>query len=130
MTFEIKGAVFFGSSLHLLSRISEEIGITATPKDMAEVSLASPRRSGINRSPIPPSPNLRIRHRKGKVEKQEECSRQATGLHSNSPPDFVVLDLSQVSNLDASASRGCFLQLAKMCAKRNIVLCAAGANPR
>jgi len=45
-------------------------------------------------------------------------------------PSFVVLDLTQVNFVDASASRGCFLQLSKMCAKRDIVLIASGANAR
>ena len=35
-----------------------------------------------------------------------------------------------MSNVDASAARGCFLQLAKMCASRKIVVCASGANSR
>jgi hypothetical protein len=46
------------------------------------------------------------------------------------PPKFVVFDLTQLSNLDASASRGCFLQVVKMCTKRGITVCAAGASPR
>lgn len=45
-------------------------------------------------------------------------------------PKFVVLDLTAVPNVDASAARGCFLQLAKMCQTHGIVLCASGANPR
>ena len=40
----------------------------------------------------------------------------------------MVLQLSQVPIIDVSAARGCFLQLAKMCSKKDIVLCAAGAN--
>lgn len=33
-------------------------------------------------------------------------------------------------NLDASSATSCFLQLAKICEKRGIFLCAAGALPR
>jgi len=33
-------------------------------------------------------------------------------------------------NLDASAASSCFLQLAKLCEKRGIFLCAAGVLPR
>jgi hypothetical protein len=33
-------------------------------------------------------------------------------------------------NLDASAASSCFLQLAKLCQKRGIFLCAAGVLPR
>ncbi len=40
------------------------------------------------------------------------------------------MDLSSVSNVDASATRGCFLQLARICARRKIIVCAAGANSR
>ncbi len=38
--------------------------------------------------------------------------------------------MTQMTNLDASAASSCFLQLAKMCEKRGIFLCAAGVIPR
>ena len=47
-----------------------------------------------------------------------------------SPPKFVVLDLMGVTHLDASATRGCFLQLAKMAAKKKIIICVSGLSPR
>lgn len=47
-----------------------------------------------------------------------------------SSPKFVVLDLMGVTHLDASATRGCFLQLAKMAAKKNIIVCVSGLSPR
>jgi len=46
------------------------------------------------------------------------------------PPRFLVLDFLYVSHLDASATRGCFLQLVKLCAKQDIVVCASGVTPR
>lgn len=46
------------------------------------------------------------------------------------PPKFVVLDCTQLSHLDASAARGCFLQLVRMCVKRGITVCAAGVTPK
>jgi CRP-like cAMP-binding protein len=46
------------------------------------------------------------------------------------PPQFCVLDLSQVTSMDASAARTCFLQFSSLCSKRGIVVCAACATPR
>lgn len=46
------------------------------------------------------------------------------------PPKYVVLDLMGVTHIDASATRGCFLQLAKMAAKNDITICASGLSPR
>lgn len=45
-------------------------------------------------------------------------------------PKYLALDLTRLHNLDASASRGCFLQLVKMCAKRGITVVACGASVR
>jgi len=45
-------------------------------------------------------------------------------------PKFVVLNLMGVTHLDASATRGCFLQLVKMAAKKRVVICASGLSPR
>lgn len=46
------------------------------------------------------------------------------------PPQFCVIDLSQVTSMDASAARTCFLQFSALCSKRGIVVCAACATPR
>mmetsp|Transcript_4349 Transcript_4349/g.5009 ORF Transcript_4349/g.5009 Transcript_4349/m.5009 type:complete len:1009 (+) Transcript_4349:92-3118(+) len=115
VSLEITETVFFGSSLLLFSHICDEIGISASPTDMHEIILASPGLVG-SRSPAP------LRHRKQK--------RQNSYVSKKKRPRYVVLDLTQVANVDASAARTCFLQLAKMCAKNGIILCAAGANRR
>ena len=112
VTFEIRGSVFFGSSIQLLQNISEDIGLDATQEEAQELTIASPAPRGHPRLMKHPSftsstsvqPNIRRR------------------------PCFLVLDLSHLNNLDASATRGCFLQLAKMCAKRGILVCASGAH--
>lgn len=46
------------------------------------------------------------------------------------PPRFVVLDLMGMTHLDASATRGCFLQFAKMATKKQIVVCVSGLSPK
>jgi SulP family sulfate permease len=116
VTYEIIGSVFFGTGQQLLSTISDEIGIDATLEEVTEeAAIMSPHRAGylMTKSPgsggatkKPKSPLMRPR------------------------PHFLVLDLAQMPNLDASAARGCFLQLAKMCSKRHILVCAAGLCPR
>ena len=117
VTLEITGTIFFGSSLQLLERISEEIGFNVQEEELAdETLLRSPHHSSYLMS-------MDMDRRQSFRE-----PHKATVLRR--PPKSVVLNLTQVPNLDASAARGCFLQLAKMCAKRDMILCAAGANPR
>lgn len=77
-------------------------------------------------SPSAISPGSKRRLKKDK----QNVPKQSTALINRTPPRFLILDLTSVSNVDASAARGCFLQLAKMCAARKIVACAAGANSR
>jgi SulP family sulfate permease len=120
VTLEIVGTVFFGSSLQLLERISEEIGLNIQQEEFdQDALLKSPHRTSYQIS-------TDIRDRRQSFREIQPA--KATVLRCQ--PQFVVLDLTLVPNLDASASRGCFLQLAKACAKKNIVVCAAGATPR
>lgn len=127
VTLEMKETVFFGSSLPMLSKICDEIGISATATDMVEMSFASPRHLG--RSPATPTAkSLLSSLKKNREMSQAPLDNQARGKRSR--PRYVVLDLSQVPNVDATAARSCFLQLAKMCSKQGIILCGAGANFR
>lgn len=117
VTLEISGTVFFGSSLGLLGRISEELGLVIHEGDIADdVLLRSPHRSAYS------------------LSTDQLDRRQSTPLHAATvprrPPKCVVLDLTLVPNVDVSAARGCFLQLAKTCAKRDMIVCVAGANPK
>lgn len=120
VTLEVAGSVFFGSSLQLLERISEEIGLSIQEQELdQDALLKSPHRTSYQIS-------TDITHRRQSFREKQPA--KATVLRCQ--PQFVVLDLTLVPNLDASASRGCFLQLTKACAKKNIIVCAAGANPR
>lgn len=118
VVLEISGPVFFGSSLGLLDDLVDEIGLDEISNG-AQPQYASPN----IRSPHTPS-NLLMN------------SRQPAFHHPNKPrsthrpPQFVVIDLSQVSNMDASAARTCFLQFTVMCNKNGIVVCASCATPR
>lgn len=127
ITLEVRETVFFGSSLLLLTNICDEIGISASPTDMVEMSFASPRHLG--RSPgTPTAKSLLSTLKKNREMSQAPLDNRARDKKRR--PRYVVLDLSQVPNVDATAARSCFLQLAKMCSKHGIVLCAAGANFR
>lgn len=116
VTLDIVGPVFFGSSLQLLGRLTEETGIEPSQEESdarsAEKLLRSPHTSS----------HL--------LAKERKLSFPSTRRKLTWPPQFVVLDLTQVSNLDASASRACLLQFARLCHKRGIVVCACGASPR
>lgn len=120
VSLEIVGNVFFGSSLLLLERLTEELGIDLQQESSTQVDAAQ-----LIRSPHTPSLMRLSERRPSSMPGQ---ARKATVLRRS--PKFVVLDLTQLSNLDASASRGCFLQLVKMCSKRGITVCAAGATTR
>lgn len=112
VTFEVKGSVFFGNSTQLLTNICEDVGLDATQEETQELTMTSPAHRGY--------PRL--------AKNQSFTGRVQPNIRRR--PDCIVLDLSHLNNLDASAAQGCFLQLAKMCAKRGIVVCATGALPR
>ena len=138
ITLEIRGSVFFGSSMQILSTILEEIGINISVEEKAEIGMVnSPiAKSRINSvripsslSPASVSPGSRgLKERRRERAREEQPERRSNPPRV--PPRFLVLDLSSVSNVDASAARGCFLQLAKICARRKVIVCAAGANTR
>jgi CRP-like cAMP-binding protein len=127
VTLEIRETIFFGSSLALLSKICDEISISASPTDMIEMSLASPRH--FSKSPSSPTATSLISNLKKKRKMGEEMT-QAAVREKKKRPKFLILDLSEVPNVDASAARSCFLQLAKMCSKNGITMIATGANAR
>lgn len=126
---EITETVFFGSSLLVFSQICEEIGLDATPDELYDFALNSPRmhsyalQSRSSHTPQSPGYPEGQRGRGAQRRLSKACPRK----HK---PRFIVLEMDQVANVDASAARSCFLQLAKMCSKSGIILCAAGANSR
>lgn len=125
VTLEMHGTVFFGSSLTLLNAILDEIGLggdsTFDDSGRTMVSLVM----APNRTPHTASAALTLDRRSSSM-----MSSRPTQARPNVPPKYLVLDLTQITHLDASASRGCFLQLVKLCAKNDIVVCASGATPR
>lgn len=142
ITLECRGSVFFGSSMQFLSSVLEEIGVQVSIEEKTEITMVNPSASSrINSVRIPQSLSPasiaictpgggtpRIRRlkdlRKERASGDEPNNNRIT---PRAPPRFLVLDLALVANVDASAARGCFLQLARICARRNIV-CAAGCS--
>jgi MFS superfamily sulfate permease-like transporter len=109
VTLEVIGNLFFGSSLSLLNRMYDEIGMSSgvdTAAAADEVTRES--LTAVTEGNAMPHKTLRL----------------------TKPPRYVVLDLMGVTHLDASATRGCFLQLVKKAAKKNMVVCATGASPK
>ena len=132
LTLEVRGAIFFGSSMKALGSILDEAGINASMEEKEEIVMTnSPllhhsRVNNIGHSPSLSSPNYRERREQRKEDYNFNTTAKLAAQRT--PPRFIVLDLSSVTNVDASAARGCFLQLAKMCANRNVIVCAAAAN--
>ena len=116
-TLELTGTIFFGSALQSLNRIIEETNMKDDNNDIAN-GIMSPR--------TPHTPSLiAMKRRRAGDERQQPLIKPA-----GRPPKFLVLDLMYVTMIDASATRGCFLQLVKLCAKQGIVVCASGVTPR
>ena len=119
LTLEVYGTVFFGSALSLLTNIQEQTGLTGP----LEAQQDPPG------TPVTP-------HTSSAIVTSYRQTMSSPGGQKNKPappkrpPQFLVLDLRGVTNLDASATRGCFLQLVKMCAKQKIMVCASGVSPR
>lgn len=104
ITLEITETVFFGSSMLLFSKICDEINLEPNQTDLEEIILASPRHHTSR------SPSISRQHKSAASKKKAKKIR----------PRFVVLEMTQVANVDASAARSCFLQLAKMCSKNGM----------
>jgi MFS superfamily sulfate permease-like transporter len=136
VTLECRGSVFFGSSMQFLSSILDKICINPSVEEKAEINVVnSPVPNRVRHSVNSPLPSASSSPTDGYLqerrrERAEENFKRKARSAPRAPPRFLVLDLSSVSNIDASAARGCFLQLAKICAAREIVVCAAGANSR
>jgi len=113
VTLELFGNIFFGSSLNVLNSISEQIGLKKEEKRASKMPL-----NGLDAIAEASDPDA------------EAVVEDMTPAGLTRPPKYVVLDLMGVTHLDASATRGCFLQLAKMAAKKKILLCASGLTPK
>jgi len=140
ITLQIRRPVFFGSSLQLLQGLSDEIGIADDEMEEEEedfvraaVYAASPHIKHMVKGPYDnrPSPLMSPTSAllKSPTMPQDMLISWQQQQQSKNPK-FVVLDLSQMTNLDASACRGCFLPLVQMCAKRQITLIGTCANSR
>ncbi|KAK1736025.1 sulfate permease family inorganic anion transporter [Skeletonema marinoi] len=116
VTLELSGPVFFGSSQKVMDEIMNEIGLSVSEDEVKKMSMASPHTSthisGLRRN------NSFPKNRRVQVKPKVMM------------PRYVVIDISEMHLLDASAATSCFGQLAKLCEKRGIFLFAAGVLPR
>jgi CRP-like cAMP-binding protein len=115
---EISGPVFFGSSLALFDTLVNILGVD----DDMRMQSSSAQTIFDARTPHTSSALLMTPRTPGRSSKKTA----PVAL----PPQFCVLDFSQVSSMDASAARTCFLQFALLCSKKGIVVCAACLTPR
>lgn len=127
VTLEMTGTMFFGSALQSLNRIIDE---THLKVENSTEMIASPR--------TPHAPNLMAMKRRNSEDPTFAMSPRARKRQASQkpiqpkqrPPKYLILDLLYVTHLDASATRGCFLQLIKICSKQGIIVCASGVTPR
>ncbi len=126
IVLEISGTVFFGSSLQLFQRMLEETHLSfendnAHHHPFHQPGWQSPHTNSTALTQIR-SPKSPSGHHNGAPPSQHRVVFR--------PPQFIVLDLTQLSELDASACRGCFLQFVSICSKHNVLVCAAGPSQR
>ncbi|CAB9521784.1 solute carrier family 26 [Seminavis robusta] len=134
VTLELTGTIFFGSALQSLNRIVDETYLnqdTPAPGPAADV-MHSPRTphapalSGMTRRTTQQQDRVSI----SSPRRSQKGGSMVIAQPAGRPPKYLVLDLLYVTHLDASATRGCFLQLVKIAAKQGIVVCASGVTPR
>lgn len=95
VTLEVAGSVFFGSSLGLLHRMTEELGL-----DMNDSAIT--RTPPVFKSPHTPS-FLLIKERRGSVfTSKKEVARALV-----TPPKYLVVDLTRLNNLDGKIYDAC-----------------------
>jgi MFS superfamily sulfate permease-like transporter len=108
---EIGGPVFFASSLALLDSLTAEAGCTIEEELHEEHSSIGTPMSSV-RSPHSSAYLLR-RDRRAAGTPMSTASRKTSVPRKRfpvqRPPQFCVMDLSQVTSMDASAARTCFL---------------------
>ena len=128
VTLELTGTIFFGSALQTLKKISDEAYLQEdadhTPKNDVMHSPMTPHAPSLSSMTLRRNQDQRL---SPKGQQTDNVVLSNAGRH---PPKFLVLDLLYVTHLDASATRGCFLQLVKICAKQGIIVCASGVTPR
>ena len=157
VTLELMGPVFFGSALYLMERLLHEVGLSTTldhnnnhnnTKERIQSNGNDTRTDNgpFKGSPAIPhsprtSPYFVALNKRPSLFHQDVASTVSHGPNHHtttsggsiprcSPPKYCVLDLTQVSNMDASSARSCFVQFAKLCSQEGITVCASGATPR
>jgi MFS superfamily sulfate permease-like transporter/CRP-like cAMP-binding protein len=123
VTLEVSGPCFFGSSVGLLQKMIRELGLDTTTTTITTDQNDEPSRM-VARSPHVSASMLAS----PVVGRQQPKGTLLPGTRR--PPQFCVMDLTQVSNVDASAARGCFLALSRLASKHGITIVACGASPR
>ena len=157
VTLELMGPVFFGSALYLMERLLHEVGLSTAldhgnnhnnTKERIQSNGNDTRTDNgpFKGSPAIPhsprtSPYFVALNKRPSLFHQDVASTVSHGpnhrtttsggsIPRRSPPKYCVLDLTQVSNMDASSARSCFVQFAKLCSQEGITVCASGATPR
>ncbi|KAG6616488.1 putative vacuolar membrane protein [Phytophthora cinnamomi] len=112
--FEFRGYLFFGSVVQILEGVQKGVYVRKSTNIAAAIADSQ------SLLPTCSSPhNISV-----------ECldGTPASNAHA-SPTEFVVMDLSRVSGVDATAARGAFLILKKYCRNQGITVVFADVLP-
>ncbi|GMF50882.1 unnamed protein product [Phytophthora fragariaefolia] len=109
--FEFRGYLFFGSVVQILEGVQKGVYVRKSAHDAADVQSSLPTHAS--------SRNILV-----------ECLDGTPASNADaSPTEFVVMDFSRVSGMDATAARGAFLILKKYCRNQGVTIVFSGVLP-
>ncbi|GMI40274.1 hypothetical protein TeGR_g4929, partial [Tetraparma gracilis] len=115
VTFELRGVLYFGNCLQLLTKLMSTVGLKEQPYDFASAIPSPP--PGRHALPSPGTPRIQPTSGLGRMG--------SFGFL----PKFVVLDFHGVQSLDSSGVRA-IAQFAQNCSKNKIKVLVGGASAR
>ena len=118
--FELYGYIFFGSVVQMVADIEANVRV-------ADATAESPREAG---SVEPTWSNPRTSDGRLDPEAGTPGPEQDAELDRGPATKYVVLDLKEVTGVDATAARSCFLSLLQLLRPHGIPLCLAHVTPQ
>ncbi|KAG7401740.1 hypothetical protein PHYBOEH_011029 [Phytophthora boehmeriae] len=123
--FELQGFLFFGSSVQILDRVQKSVFVRKVRNDIGQMPGDKDGCDAgyLGDADMPLTP---VENRESPIECLDGSpAPRPEGL----PTEFVVMDFSSVTAMDATAARSAFLILQKYCTNHGITVVYAGALP-
>ncbi|KAG6963370.1 hypothetical protein JG688_00008181 [Phytophthora aleatoria] len=118
--FELSGFLFFGSSVQILDIVQKAVYVR---KKLPGVEAGDAGANYLGDADMPLTPH---EHRIPLIE----CLDGTPAINPDAvPTEYVVMDFTNVTAMDATAARSAFLILQKYCSNHDIAVVYAGALP-